>query len=178
MITATVHGQQPQRAGGALCWLDSGVWSRVYHAGMDKTPDSRMRIGTLAKAASVPIDTIRYYERRGLMPEPRRAASGYRSYGADSLQRLQFIRRAKALGFGLTDIQCLLDLSADGSEGVAGVKARAMAQLAGIEARMMELSRMKSALQALIEACPGHGELATCPILAALGEQPDSGEPR
>ncbi len=127
-----------------------------------------MRIGEVAEAAGVGIDTIRYYERRGLLPVPTRTLSGYRDYGQPAVVRLQFIQRAKTLGFSLADIAELLALSADRERGVAGVKARAEAQLVTVEERITELERMQEGLRRLIAACPGHGELEACPILAAL----------
>lgn len=127
-----------------------------------------MRIGAVAQAADVSIDTIRYYERRGLLPEPQRRPSGYREYGPVAVERLRFIRRAKELGFSLNDIHELLVLSHDRDAGVAGVKARAEVRLAEVERRMVELERMRAALEKLIAACPGHGDLGGCPILASL----------
>jgi MerR family copper efflux transcriptional regulator len=131
-------------------------------------------IGAVAKRAGVAIDTIRYYEREGLLPEPTRRPSGYRSYGEGTVERLRFIRRAKTLGFTLEEIRGLLALSADRQRGVGAVKQRAQRRLADIEARIAELERVRAGLAELIEACPGHGAPEQCPILRALGgeEQP------
>ena len=127
-------------------------------------------IGAVAKRAGVAIDTIRYYEREGLLPEPTRRPSGYRSYGEGTVERLRFIRRAKTL----EEIRGLLALSADRQRGVGAVKRRAQQRLADIEARIAELERVRAGLAELIEACPGHGAPEQCPILRALGgeEQP------
>jgi MerR family copper efflux transcriptional regulator len=125
--------------------------------------------GTAARRAGVGIDTIRYYEREGLLPEPQRRASGYRDYGPDVVERLRFIRRAKDLGFTLEDIRELLALSTDRKRGVKTVKQRAEARLSEVEQRIRELQRMRRGLKQLIEACPGHGSLEYCPILRALG---------
>ena len=92
-------------------------------------------IGQLAKATDTGIETIRYYERRGLMPEPPRAASGYRRYPADAVQRLRFIRRSKRLGFTLDEISALLQLQAGGQR--ADIKAIAEAKLEEIETRLL-----------------------------------------
>jgi len=127
-----------------------------------------MTIGRLAKAAGVNIDTIRYYERHGLVPRAARRASGYREYAADDVARLSFIRRAKELGFSLTDIGELLSLSRDRRSDMRGVKRKAEERLADVERKIEELKRVRRGLKALIDACPGHGELATCPIVAAL----------
>lgn len=128
-------------------------------------------IGAAARAAGVGIDTIRYYEREGLLPEPRRRPSGYRDYDEDAVAQLRFIRRAKALGFSLDDIRELMALSGERERGVAGVKARAEARLADVEHRIHQLRRVQSGLKQLIDACPGHGELGNCPILKTLTEE-------
>jgi len=127
-----------------------------------------MTIGRLAKAAGVNIDTIRYYERHGLLPRAARRESGYREFAADDIARLSFIRRAKELGFSLTDIGDLLSLSQDRRNDMRGVKRKAEERLADVERRIEELKRVRRGLKTLIDACPGHGELATCPIVAAL----------
>ena len=130
-----------------------------------------MTIGRLAKEAGVNIDTIRYYERNGLIPEPVRRASGYREYEGEDVRRLSFIMRAKDLGFTLAEIRELLSLSAD--RDVRGVKRRAEQRLEQVERKIKELQRVRRGLKTLIDACPGHGDLAQCPIVAAL-----SGEDR
>ena len=134
------------------------------------TQTSSLTIGTVAKRAGVPIDTIRYYEREGLLPEPLRRASGYRSYNETAVSRLRFIRRAKDLGFTLEEIRDLLALSSDRSGGVRAVRKRAEQRLASIEARIAELVRIRKGLQQLIQACPGHGDPEQCPILRALAD--------
>jgi len=130
-----------------------------------------LTIGTVAKRAGVPIDTIRYYEREGLLPEPLRRASGYRSYNETAVRQLRFIRRAKDLGFTLDEIRDLLALSSDRRGGVKAVRKRAEQRLASIEARIAELTRIRKGLQQLIEACPGHGDPEHCPILRALADE-------
>jgi MerR family copper efflux transcriptional regulator len=127
-----------------------------------------MTIGRLAKEAGVNIDTIRYYERHGLLPRAARRESGYREYSRDDVARLSFVRRAKELGFSLTDIAELLSLSADRHNGVRGVKRKAEQRVADVEQKIRELQRVRRGLKKLIAACPGQGELATCPIVAAL----------
>ena len=129
---------------------------------------SPLTIGAVAKRAGVPIDTIRYYEREGLLPVPLRRASGYRSYGEGTIAQLRFIRRAKDLGFTLEEIRELLALSADRQRGVKAVKQRAQQRLAAIEQRFVELQRVRDGLAQLVESCPGHGKPEECPILCAL----------
>lgn len=128
-------------------------------------------IGRLAADAGVGIDTVRHYEREGLLPAPARSESGYRPYDAASATRLRFIRRARDLGFSLDDVRDLLALVADGRHGTQGMRQRAETRLADIERRIAELRRVQRGLKRLIDACPGHGPLGACPILAALGDK-------
>lgn len=129
-----------------------------------------MKIGELAQQAGVPIDTVRYYERQGLLPEPERQPSGYRRYRAADVLRLRFVRRAKGLGFTLEEIRELLALSSRREDDMGSLKAAAEQKLMGIEAKLAELVRIRHGLRTLIAACPGHGALDACPILHALDE--------
>jgi len=131
-----------------------------------------MTIGRLAKETGVNIDTIRYYERHGLLPHPSRRESGYREYARADVARLSFIRRAKELGFSLADIAELLSLSHERRD-VRGVKRKAEEHLADVERKIDELKRVRRGLKTLIDACPGHGVLETCPIVTALAEVRD-----
>lgn len=126
-----------------------------------------MGIGTLAKRAGVGIDTVRYYERSGLLAPSRRLASGYRRYTALELARLRFIRRAQALGFTLNEVRDLLALSA--KRDVARVKRSAQAKLEDVDEKIAALQKIREGLATLVAACPGHGRAADCPILQALG---------
>ena len=127
-----------------------------------------MTIGQLAERAGVNVGTIRYYERRGLLPEPPRSESGYRLYSQDIVARIQFIRRAKELGFSLREIGELLSLRVDPETTCGDVKGRAEAKIADIEEKIRALRRMKKALTQLTAACNGHGPTSECPILEAL----------
>ena len=127
-------------------------------------------ISEAAKRADVGIDTVRYYERNRLLREAPRRSSGYREYDGDDVRRLRFIRRAKELGFTLAEIGELLTLSTDHERGVRGVKTRAEERLAEVGERIRELRKVQRGLKQLIDACPGHGALENCPILAALSE--------
>ena len=127
-----------------------------------------LKIGEVAHQAGVNVDTVRYYERAGLLPQPARRPSGYRAYDNDAVRRLRFIRRAKTLGFTLEEIGELLSISAE--HDVAAVKNAASRKLAAVDARLSELQRIRDALAGLIEACPGHGRAEQCPILAALDQ--------
>lgn len=132
-----------------------------------------IRIGLLAELSGVSIDTVRYYEREGLLPEPSRRASGYREYRQSDVERLRFVRRAKELGFRLGEIAELLSLTDNRHADMEGVKRKAEERLEQVEAKIAELQRVKRGLKKLIAACPGHGELDRCPIVAALsGHEP------
>jgi len=124
-------------------------------------------IGTLAKRAGVGIDTVRYYERAGLLAPSRRLASGYRRYTALELSRLRFIRRAQALGFTLSEVRDLLALSA--KRDVARVKRSAQSKLEDVDRKIAALQKIREGLATHVAACPGHGRAADCPILRALG---------
>src|SRR3984893_14492862 len=126
-------------------------------------------IGQLAKRGGVGIDTVRYYERNGLLTPQMRLASGYRRYGAIELARLRFIRRAQGLGFTLKEIKQLLALSAQ--RDVGRVKRSAQAKLLDVDARIAALVRVRDGLATLIAACPGHGRAAEGPILQALNDE-------
>lgn len=125
-----------------------------------------MGIGAIAKQAGVGVDTVRYYERAGLLDPKQRLNSGYRRYSDAEVARLRFIRRAQALGFSLKEIQELLALST--RRDVARVKRTAESKLQVIEARIAEMQRIRDGLAKLVAACPGHGRAAQCPILRAL----------
>lgn len=141
-------------------------------ASSSASPSSRFTIGRLAKAAEVNIDTVRFYERQGLLHTAPRTAGGYRLYGPADAQRLQFIRRAKTLGFSLEDIAELLKLTEDGHDR-GGIKAIAQRRVADLESRIRELEKMRSVLAHHAGHCSGHGEVKGCPIIEALlGDHP------
>jgi MerR family mercuric resistance operon transcriptional regulator len=110
-----------------------------------------LSIGQLAEAAGVHIETIRYYERRGLLPEPPRSAAGYRQYGPDDLWRLEFVGRAKTLGFTLTEVGELLQ--EDTRRDVGSVRAIVFRKLEAIEARRRELDGVRARLERLADIC-------------------------
>lgn len=136
-----------------------------------KTLQTPLSIGAVAKQSGFSIDTIRFYERQGLLPEPARKPSGYRCYQPDILVRLRFIQRAKELGFSLEEITQLLALSEDNHQGVKGVRERAQQQVDHISQKITELTRMRDSLAQLVDACPGHGKPSACPILRALTDE-------
>lgn len=128
-------------------------------------------IGQLAKSVDAGVETIRFYERRGLIPDPPRSPSGYRCYSKDDVTRLRFIRRAKNLGFSLDEIGTLLSLQDGGKR--ANVKAIAQAKLAQIDSRIYDLQRMRQILAELETQCSGKGSIAGCPIIDALNDEQD-----
>jgi len=130
-----------------------------------------LTIGEVAKAAQIGVETVRFYEREGLIAEPPRRQSGYRQYPADTVRRLRFIRRAKDLGFTLKEIGDLLGLRVEPAKGCADVRAIANAKIADVEAKMGDLARIKAALEKLARDCRGKGPTSECPILDALDDQ-------
>lgn len=132
-----------------------------------------LTIGEVARKAGVGVETVRFYERQGLLEEPQRRASGYRQYEEEAVAVLRFIRRAKELGFTIREIKGLLALRLDATATKAEVRQQAKAKVADIEARIADLQRIQDALQKLIKKCHGDGSTTGCPILAALQGQND-----
>jgi Hg(II)-responsive transcriptional regulator len=130
-----------------------------------------LSIGQVARRAGVGVETVRFYERQGLLEEPARRESGYREYGEDVVARLRFIKRAKALGFTLKEVRALLDLRLEPGATRADVRRQAEAKVADIEAKVRDLQRMKEALLRLTADCHGSGPLGGCPILGALDKE-------
>jgi len=131
-----------------------------------------LTIGEVARAAQVGVETIRFYEREGLIAEPPRRESGYRQYPPDAIRRVRFIRRAKELGFTLKEIGELLSLRVDPGRTCADVRAVARAKIRGIQEKISELSRIKDVLGRLERTCRGKGPTSACPILDMLDEAP------
>lgn len=127
-----------------------------------------LTISCLAREAGVNLETVRYYERRGLLPSPPRSVSGYRLFPEGAARRLKFIRRAQQLGFSLGEIRELLALRVAHSTGGAAVRRKAEAKLADIEAKIKTLESMKKTLRKLTKACAGCGPISECPILESL----------
>jgi MerR family mercuric resistance operon transcriptional regulator len=125
-----------------------------------------MTIGAAAQAAGVHVETLRYYQRLGLVAEPARPGNGFRRYGEDTVARLRFIRRSQELGFSLEETRNLLRLADGGS--CEATRRLAEAKLAAIEARLRDLQRMRRALAQLVSACAGARQAPPCPIIAAL----------
>ena len=124
--------------------------------------------GELAKQSRVNLQTIRYYERSGLLPKPPRSGSGYRRFSPDSVRRVRFIKRAQELGFSLKEIKELLALRIAPGSTRADVRKRAEAKIADIEGKVQHLRDMKKALVRLTDACCENGPASECPILESL----------
>ncbi|GAB4336668.1 MAG: Cu(I)-responsive transcriptional regulator [Desulfobulbaceae bacterium] len=132
-----------------------------------------LTIGKLAKMAGVTNDTVRFYERYGLIDPVARTASNYRLYHEEDAARLQFIRRAKELGFTLNEIKELLALSRDPHATKADIRARTEEKIEDIRQKIRDLTRIQEALEHLVDMCDGHGPTDECPILQCLGGAPD-----
>ncbi|MBF6571297.1 MAG: heavy metal-responsive transcriptional regulator [Candidatus Binataceae bacterium] len=128
----------------------------------------RLTIGDLAKRAHVNRETVRYYERRRLLPRASRSVAGYRVFSDDALRRLRFIRHAKLLGFSLNEIRELLALRVNSVDACDRVRERTQAKLADIDKKIHSLQQMKDALSGLISACARRGKTSACPILDSL----------
>lgn len=129
---------------------------------------SALTIGDVAKQAGVRIETLRYYEREGLLASPPRSVSNYRQYPQETVRRVQFIKRAQELGFSLKEVKELLSLRADPTAPCADVRSRALAKISDIDEKIRTLKAMKQALTQLVEECPGQGATTACPILESL----------
>ena len=126
-------------------------------------------IGKLAREAAVNVETVRYYERRGLLKQPRRTA-GWRRYDDEALRTLRFVKRAQELGFTLDEVESLLSMRASSSARTCSrVRAQAEAKLVDIDARIRDLMAIRLTLEELTRACPGDGPAGSCPILGAIG---------
>ena len=135
---------------------------------MNEKNTAPLTIGKVARLAGVGIETIRFYEREGLIPNPPRSESGYRHYGEDSVARIRFIKKAKQLGFSLSEIGELLSLRAKPSGTCADVQHKAREKMAEIDQKVEALQSMRSALQELVAECSGTGPRSKCPILNSL----------
>lgn len=127
-----------------------------------------LRVGEVAKQAGVNLQTVHYYERRGLLPRPPRTVSNYRVYPVEAVLRVRFIKRAQELGFTLKEIKELLALRATPRTRCAEVRDRAEAKVQDIDDKVRTLQAMRKALTKLIGECSGSGVVSQCPILEAI----------
>ena len=128
-------------------------------------------IGEVAKQAQVRIETLRYYERLGLVAPPPRNGSNYRLYPSETVQRVQFIKRAQQLGFSLKEIAELLELRTTPDTPCTNIRIHAVAKIDAIDTKIRALHAMKRALTQLVAECPGEGAVTNCPILVSLDDE-------
>lgn len=129
-------------------------------------------IGTMAAACAVRRDTIRYYERFGLMPRPERTTSGYRIYGDQDVERVNFIKTAQSLGFTLTEIGSLLSIRGSASASAADVARLTEEKIQTLTAKLRQLRDIKKALVQLVEDCPINVPVSDCPIILYMSHPP------
>jgi len=134
-------------------------------AGIDRKP---LTIGRLAREVGINVETVRFYERQGILPRPPRSASGYRHFPADAKRRLKFIKRAQELGFSLREIRELLALRMSRRTTSAEIRKRTEAKIADIEGKIRSLDSMRKSLLKLVRSCGGCTPVSECPILESL----------
>jgi Hg(II)-responsive transcriptional regulator len=127
-----------------------------------------MRSSEVASQAGVNVQTLRYYERRGILPEPRRSGSGYRSYDAQAVRTVRFVKCAQQLGFSLEEIDSLLELAAGGPRSCDAAKTLAAEKIGELEAKMARLSAMRDSLRQLVATCDRSPNKRECPLLEAI----------
>ncbi len=173
-----VPDEQPasaSAANAAIEYLTSGelaLWTVVKSQAKKTGMENTLKIGQVARQSDVRVDTVRYYERVGLLPAPPRRASGYRAYPWDTPRRILFIKRAQELGFSLQEIRELLDLRASPGSTCDDVRRRAEDKLVAVDQKIAALQRIRAALQELTGACIGEGPISACPVLDALDGKP------
>ena len=128
--------------------------------------------GALAEEAEVHAETLRYYERRGVLAKPPRSAGNYRLYPPEALGRVRFVKRAQELGFTLKEVKELLALRVTPGARALEVREKAVDKLDEVDEKIRSLRRMRRALAKLIEGCSGEGPATECTILEALGKEP------
>lgn len=134
-----------------------------------------LSIGQVADAVGVNIQTLRYYERVGLMPAPKRSKAGYRLYTEDAVRMVSFVKRAQELGFTLREVKELLKFRTAGLQKRDAVRAAAEAKVADIDARIHDLTAIRAALSSLLKTCSCQGTKPECPILEALEKKARAG---
>ncbi|MGE3712879.1 MAG: helix-turn-helix domain-containing protein [Hyphomicrobiaceae bacterium] len=133
-----------------------------------------MKIGVLARATGSNSETIRYYEKIGLLPRPDRTDGNYRDYDTKDVERLSFIRHARGLGFDIADVRSLIDLAEQPDQNCAHADAIASRHLAVIAEKMAQLSKLQDELGRMVASCRG-GKVASCRIIEALGDHSHCG---
>ncbi|SHG39544.1 MerR family transcriptional regulator, mercuric resistance operon regulatory protein [Fodinibius roseus] len=134
------------------------------------------KIGEVARRASVNKETVRYYEKRELIPKPDRRRSGYRIFTQRHIDQIKFIKRSQELGFTLSEIQELLELRMDEDTTCSEIKSEAQEKYQDVVEKIEDLQRIKNTLVNLIDSCAGEGPKGDCPILVALEGETDTGQ--
>ena len=132
-----------------------------------------MRSGQVARNAGVNVETLRYYERRGILPTPERRASGYREYTEEAVGVIRFVKRAQELGFSLDEVETLLLLAAGGPESCDSARALATRKLDELGAKMRSIRAMQDSLRRLVATCEMPSSERDCPLLDAIGGRDD-----
>jgi MerR family mercuric resistance operon transcriptional regulator len=131
-----------------------------------------LTIGKVAKQAGIGVETVRFYERQGVISQPSRRQSGYRQYPPETVTQICFVKRAKELGFTLKEIKSLLSLRASPESPCSNVRRQAEAKIAGVQQKIRDLRKIEKALRKLLTACSGRGPVTACPILDAMEGRP------
>ena len=137
-----------------------------------------LKTGELAKRAGVNVETLRFYERKGLLPKPPQRASGYREYPTESVRLIRFIKRAQELGFSLAEVRELLALRVQPGTTCPEVRERAERKILDVRQKIADLKAIERALTKLTVTCTGSGPLSECPILENLDGELSSGPKR
>lgn len=151
----------------------SSFWRLTQYLGTGftlRTAMKKLTIGGLARLGGVNLETVRYYERRGLLPKPPRTEAGYRQFSPETAHRLRFIKRAQELGFSLGEVQELLALRVEPQQNCVDVRSRAKTKIADIEQKIRTLVAMKNVLRSLVEECE-NSAFDECPILASMEQE-------
>ncbi len=134
-----------------------------------------MRSAQVAAEAGVNVQTLRYYERRGLLPEPERLSSGYRAYAPGAVRTVRFVKRAQQLGFTLVEIEALLDLAAGGPDNCVTVRGLAAEKITHLEEKIASLEAMRDSLAQLVASCDRPRAQRQCPLVDAIESGPTPG---
>jgi Hg(II)-responsive transcriptional regulator len=134
-----------------------------------------MRSGQVARRAGVNVETLRYYERRGLLPAPPREGSGYRAYDPDAVRIVRFVKRAQELGFSLDEVEALLGLAAGGPDGCEAVQRLTEERITELDRRIADLQAMRGSLERLLATCQRPRTQRVCPLIRSIEAEAEQG---
>jgi Hg(II)-responsive transcriptional regulator len=135
---------------------------------MRKSTNSRLTIGKVAKLSEVGVETIRFYEREGIIEQPKRSSGSFREYPEDTIRRLHFIKRTRELGFSLAEVTELLSLRVKGRSTCATIKNKAESKISQVEKKIADLNRIRAALVRVKNTCDKQAPTDTCPVLESF----------